>query len=81
MYRHYSNWESNGLSQISYCKSAGLSFAKFNYWLRKLRRGVEPTSTEALVFFSVEVNPSSTPVFEISHNNDLMPHRWKNTQE
>jgi len=69
MYNHYRNWESSGLSQIGYCKSVGLSFAKFNYWVRKLRRGVEPGSTETLGFLSVEVTPSSGPVFEISHKN------------
>jgi hypothetical protein len=54
---------------MGYCKSAGLSFAKFNYWVRKLRRGAEPTSRETMGFLSVEVNQSSTPVFEISHKN------------
>jgi hypothetical protein len=69
MYTHYSNWESSGLSQMGYCKSAGLSFAKFNYWVRKLRRGGEGASAKTLGFLSVEVNPSGMPVLEISHKN------------
>ena len=70
MYEHYCNWVSSGLSQIGYCNSSGLSFAKFNYWVRKLRREAEPASVEPNGFVAVEVNPCcSTPLFEISHKN------------
>lgn len=69
MYAHYCNWEASGQSQIGYCKSEGLSFAKFNYWVRKLRGEAKPISPSASGFVAVEVAPSGMPVFEISHKN------------
>ena len=71
MYAHYSNWKASGQSQIGYCKSKGLSFFKFNYWVRKLRGDTKPASPSPLAsgFVTVEVAPSGVPVFEISHKN------------
>lgn len=69
MYAHYRNWEASGQSQIGYCKSEGLSFAKFNYWVRKLRSDCHSPSPATSGFVAVELASSSTPVFEISHKN------------
>lgn len=67
MYTHYRNWEASGESQIGYCKSQGLSFAKFNYWVRKLRAGQQSSSGDTSGFIALEVSSSHTPIFEISH--------------
>lgn len=69
MFAHYRNWEASGESQIGYCKRQGLSFAKFNYWVRKLRTSRRAPSVEASGFIAVEVATSNTPVFEISYKN------------
>ncbi len=35
-------WESSGENQTSFCKSRGLAFHTFQYYLRKYRKGKEP---------------------------------------
>lgn len=69
MYAHYRNWEASGESQISYCKSQGLSFAKFNYWVRKLRTGGQSPSGEPSGFIALEVAAGNTPILEIMHSS------------
>ena len=69
MHGYYIKWQASGLSQIGYCKSEGISFTKFNYWVRKFSRGVESPSTKTSGFLSVEVNHSLAPALEISHKN------------
>lgn len=68
MHAHYRNWQASGKSQIAYCKSHGLSFAKFNYWVRKLRPGGQSLSGETSGFISLEVAPGHAPVLEIMHS-------------
>lgn len=36
-----SEWESSGENQSSFCKSRGLAFHTFQYYLRKYRKGKE----------------------------------------
>lgn len=31
-------WRASGQSQLAYCKSNGLNYPRFGYWLRKFRR-------------------------------------------
>lgn len=69
MYAHYRNWEASGQSQIGYCNTSGLAFAKFNYWVRKFRTSSLPVSHGSSGFVAVELAPSCTPVLEISHKS------------
>lgn len=68
MYTHYRNWEASGESQIAYCKSQGLSVAKFNYWVRKLRLGGQSRSENTSGFIALEVASGNTPILEIMHS-------------
>ena len=35
MFSHYQSWQQSGLSQIGFCILHGITFHKFNYWVRK----------------------------------------------
>lgn len=69
MHTHYQNWASSGESQTGYYKQHKLSFAKFNYWVRKLRTSRHSPLQEASGFIAVELGSIHTPVLEISHKN------------
>jgi len=39
MFGHYQSWQQSGLSQIGFCTLHGITFHKFNYWVRKFDSG------------------------------------------
>ncbi len=66
MLRHVKDWQHSGLSQIAYCQEQGISFSKFNYWVRKARPVEEPAGG----FVSIKVDGHGTarsahPVMEL----------------
>lgn len=66
MVRHVKEWQLSGLSQIGYCQEQGISFSKFNYWVRKARPSGEPAGG----FVSIKVDGhqvqrSSHPTMEL----------------
>lgn len=58
MLGHVKEWQYSGLSQISYCQEQGISFSKFNYWVRKSR----PNSSPAKGFVPINLEESATAV-------------------
>jgi len=54
MLRHVKEWPHSGLSQIVYCLEQGISFGKFNYWVRKAR----PSAAGPSGFVSIQVENS-----------------------
>lgn len=66
MLRHVKDWQHSGLSQMGYCQQQGLSFSKFNYWVRKARSRVEPAA--GFVSIKLDGHPaqrSGNPVMEL----------------
>jgi len=66
MLRHVKEWQQSGMSQIAYCQEQGISFSKFNYWVRKARPSAEPTG--GFVSIKVEQHPiqrSAQPLMEL----------------
>lgn len=65
MLRHVKDWQHSGLSQIGYCQEQGISFSKFNYWVRKAR----PSTISPSGFVSIQVENSvlrsAQPVMEL----------------
>lgn len=55
MLRHVKEWQHSGLSQIGYCQEQGISFSKFNYWVRKAR----PSAASPSGFVSIQVENSA----------------------
>lgn len=66
MLGHVKEWQYSGLSQISYCQEQGISFSKFNYWVRKSR----PASVSGPGFVPIQlertpVAVSASPIMEL----------------
>lgn len=55
MLRHVKECQHSGLSQIGYCQEKGISFSKFNYWVRKSR----PSDASPNGFVSIQVDNSA----------------------
>ena len=43
---HIAAWQQSGLIQKAYCEQQELRYTTFGYWVRKLRRAIEPTERE-----------------------------------
>ncbi|SEO00954.1 hypothetical protein SAMN05216436_12856 [bacterium A37T11] len=66
---HFDNWQLSGLSQIGYCSLHGLSFAKFNYWVRKFRGKRDAAPVPQSGFLSVSVSSLGTPILEVTRKD------------
>lgn len=56
MDEHYRNWKQSGLSQVAYSAlHQGLTFHKFNYWVRKIEQQAMPTAGRPNGFLTVKV--------------------------
>jgi hypothetical protein len=57
---HYQNWQQSKLSQIGFCTLHGISFHKFNYWVKKIERGDQkPDKSSGSGFLSVAIKPTA----------------------
>lgn len=57
---HYQNWQQSKLSQIGFCTLHGISFHKFNYWVKKIERGDQKqVDKSGSGFLSVAIKPVS----------------------
>lgn len=57
---HYQNWQQSKLSQIGFCTLHGISFPKFNYWVKKIGRGDQKqVDKSGSGFLSVAIKPAS----------------------
>lgn len=66
MSRHVRDWQMSGLSQIAYCQQAGITFCKFNYWVRKLRpSSVSPGGFVAIKLEKQQQAASLPPIIEL----------------
>jgi len=66
MFGHYQSWQQSGLSQIGFCTLHGITFHKFNYWVRKFDSGDSKGKTPSGGFLSVAIKePSSDCKVEI----------------
>lgn len=66
MLGHIREWQYSGLSQIGYCQEQGISFSKFNYWVRKSRPDSSPA--EGFVLIKLVKSPvvtSLSPLMEL----------------
>lgn len=66
MLGHVKEWQYSGLSQIGYCQEQGISFSKFNYWVRKSRPEVAPG--QGFVPIQLDKTPaavSASPIMEL----------------
>ncbi|EOR93043.1 hypothetical protein ADIARSV_3799 [Arcticibacter svalbardensis MN12-7] len=63
MLRHVNDWQHSGLSQIGYCQEKGISFSKFNYWVRKARPSEK--STQGFLAIKVETNAAQRSVHPV----------------
>jgi hypothetical protein len=66
MLGHVNDWQHSGLSQIAYSQEQGISFSKFNYWVRKSRPSAAPV--QGFVSIKLDKNPASIsahPVMEL----------------
>lgn len=66
MLGHVKQWQYSGLSQIGYCQEQGISFSKFNYWVRKTRPNSLPA--QGFVPIKLEKSPSAvsiSPIMEL----------------
>lgn len=55
MFSHYQNWQQSGLSQIGFCTLNGITFHKFNYWVRKFDSGIIKAEAQSGGFLSVAI--------------------------
>ena len=63
---HVKEWQLSGLSQIGYCQEQGISFSKFNYWVRKSR--LDSGSRPGFVAIQLDKTPvaaSAKPIMEL----------------
>lgn len=70
MLGHIKDWQYSGLSQIAYCQEQGISFSKFNYWVRKSRP--ERALGQGFVPIQLEKAPASvsvSPIMELVSTN------------
>jgi len=55
MFGHYQSWQQSGLSQIGFCTLHGITFHKFNYWVRKFDSGDTKGKASSVGFLSVAI--------------------------
>ncbi len=55
MFVHYQSWQQSGLSQIGFCTLHGITFHKFNYWVRKFDSGDTKGKSSSGGFLSVAI--------------------------
>lgn len=55
MFGHYQSWQQSGLSQKGFCTLHGITFQKFNYWVRKFRSEDTKVKTPSGGFLSVAI--------------------------
>lgn len=55
MFNHYQSWQQSGLSQIGFCTLHGITFHKFNYWVRKFDSGDVKGKASSGGFLSVAI--------------------------
>jgi hypothetical protein len=63
---HVRDWQNSELSQIEYCQEQGISFSKFNYWVRKSRPDSAPS--HGFVPINLKASPagfSASPLKEL----------------
>ncbi len=66
MFGHYQIWRQSGLSQIGFCTLHGITFQRFNYWVRKFHSGDSKGKAPSGGFLSVAIKePSSDCKVEI----------------
>ncbi len=66
MYSHYQSWQQSGLTQIGFCTLHGITFHKFNYWVRKFGSGDTKYNASSGGFLSVAIKqPSADCKIEI----------------
>ena len=60
MFSHYQSWQQSGLSQLGFCTLHGITFHKFNYWVRKFDSGESKGNSSSGGFLSVAIKQPST---------------------
>ncbi len=61
MLKLVADFEQSGQSQRFFCQSAGISLAKFGYWVRKVRNEKETSAG----FLKIETHFASQPVGQV----------------
>lgn len=60
MFSMIENWQSSGMTQLSFCKEQQIAYGKFHYWLKRYgERHQEESAGEA--FLPVKIKRALTP--------------------
>ena len=63
-------FEQSGMTQKGFCRCIGMSFHRFNYWFRKLRREEAPSTSPS--FIEVRKDTASpSPSLEVVYPNGV----------